>query len=101
VHLASNRYEKVDDSPSDSKDSVFITYEQPQTPPQQRLSQEGSYQQQSYKPEAAVLGPFFFAFPVLFPIVNTSILNLTTKRKNSSVKGSESAIQNFPAFGRI
>jgi hypothetical protein len=32
-------------------------------------------------------------FPILFSIVNASILNLTTKHKSSSLMGNESAIR--------
>jgi hypothetical protein len=65
--------------------------------------QEGSYQQQSYRSEVVVLGSFFFAFSILFVIMNTSYSTLTTKRKKSRLKGNESAIQilGSPAFRGI
>jgi hypothetical protein len=42
---------------------------------------------------AVVWGSFFFSFPILFFIINASILNLTTEHKNSSLEGNESAVR--------
>ena len=46
-------------------------YEQQQTPPQQRSLQEGSYQQQSYRPGAIFSVSFFAAFLSLFFILSS------------------------------
>jgi hypothetical protein len=68
------------------KHFISVAYEQPQAPPQQRLLQEGSYQQQSYRPER--VGPIFFVFAFLsfFFMMNTSCLSLTIRLKNSRLK---------------
>ena len=51
---------------------IRTAYQQVQTPPQQRLLQVGSYQQQSYRAERVILAFFAFVFLSILFIMNVS-----------------------------